>query len=382
MPVTVTRPPTSRAPKEHWANETGTKFHNPWPSANNVEPTLRNLAPLFWAQFRKPAHTRAELARLPRIVRPAFTSRAALLTATWLGHACVLASFPAEEKAEAAEAGEAAEVDGAKATARGVNVLFDPALSKRCSPSQWAGPARLTPVPCEVADFPEIDAIVISHNHYDHLDLPSLRALYDKQPAHPPACIVPLNNARVLDGTVPQSSIVELDWWESTQVDVDGVGSVTVTATPSQHQSARTLYDHDQSLWASYAVCSRTRRLWFGGDTGYAACAGETFSSTQAPVNPSFAEVGARLGPFDLALLPIGAYSPRRRFSSLHAAPVDAVRMFKDVRASKAIGIHWAAWDLSLERIDEPARLLDEAKKELGVGDEFSVTGVGEEVVV
>lgn len=235
--------------------------------------------------------------------------------------------------------------------------------------------------------MPEIDLVVLSHNHYDHLDLPTLQALYAKQREHVPALLMPLNTSRLID-FVPADRIRELDWWESVRVE-SPQGSAEFTATPAQHMTARTPFDTAASLWCSWAIRSLAPgdgvRVWFSGDTGYSAVdRDDDYSADPArPVCPEFRRIGERLGPFDLAFLPIGAYAPRRFLSTVHTAPIDAARIFKDIRARKAFAIHWGTWDLSHEPLSEPPRMLADARRELGISaDEFDTIALGGSVTV
>lgn len=243
--------------------------------------------------------------------------------------------------------------------------------------------------------MPEIDVVVISHNHYDHLDLPTLRALWAQQRDHAPRLLLPLNTARLID-FVPPDIVTELDWWESVTV-TSPQGIAEFTATPAQHMTARTPFDLACSLWCSWAIRALPPsgqdngvRVWFSGDTGYSAVErDDDYSPAGAdgagarPFCPEFRRVGERLGPFDLAFLPIGAYAPRSFLSTVHTAPVDAVRIFQDIRARRAFAIHWGTWDLSHEPLSEPPRMLAEAARELGLADDaFTTVALGGSVSV
>lgn len=240
-------------------------------------------------------------------------------------------------------------------------------------------------MPCgDVTGLPEIDVVVISHNHYDHLDLPTLRALYGQQRDHMPALLMPLNTARLIDFVVPEK-ITELDWWESVRVE-SPQGCAEFTATPAQHMTARTPFDLACSLWCSWAIKSGDgTRVWFSGDTGYSAVESddEYSADPERPFCPEFKKVGEKLGPFDLAFLPIGAYAPRKFLSTVHTAPIDAARIFKDIRAKKAFAIHWGTWDLSNEPISEPPRMLAEARDKVGLTqDQIDICALGGSVSV
>lgn len=238
----------------------------------------------------------------------------------------------------------------------GVNVLFDPVFSARVSPVSFAGPKRLVDLPIKLEDLPEIDFVVISHNHYDHLDTDSLAALGDG-----PRYMVPLRNGALLrEAGISDSRIHEFDWWQSLEFD-----GFKVTATPSQHWSARGLFDRNQCLWAAWRVEIENFSIWFAGDTGY---------------NPyQFKETAQRLGPVDLALIPIGAYAPEWFMQAQHVTPEQALELHIDVQAKQSFGMHWGTFQLSAEPMMEPKlrlqKALDAAQLE---HKEFSVLAIGE----
>ncbi|BEI94477.1 uncharacterized protein CcaverHIS019_0700490 [Cutaneotrichosporon cavernicola] len=360
----------------HWKASTPDGFKNPWPSAK-AEQSFVEAAKFVWSGVGK---KRPELADGCTFVPRAevdFTPPTVGVKSTWLGHAAVLIQY--------------APVDGQE---RGLNILFDPVFSDRCGPSQWFGaPRRFTPVPCgatvteAVANLPPLDIVAISHNHYDHLDIPTIKAIYAKQAGTPPAMLLPLNTTRIVRGIVPDELVREADWWEEISVTSDR-GDAQFTYTPAQHMTARTAFDMAASLWGGW--CVKTKRevgaqtVWFAGDTGYSAVDAETYEIDDSrPVCPAFKEIGSRLGPIDLAFLPIGAYSTRSFLSTVHCAPIDAVRVFKDVNARKAVAIHWGTWDLSNEPISEPPRMLAEARDKVGLTkDEFDICALGGSVSV
>jgi N-acyl-phosphatidylethanolamine-hydrolysing phospholipase D len=218
--------------------------------------------------------------------------------------------------------------------------------------------------PVSMEEIPEVDAVVISHNHYDHMDIPTLTVLKEK---YNPQFFAPLNNDQTfLDTGIEPSRFHCLDWWEDREITVqlpatsNGSGNESIkndvkfklTCTPSQHISSRTPFDRCHSLWSSWALeeLSSSQRqgfkLWFGGDTGYrhvpqGTPVSDEDDETKIPCCPVFKEIGEKFGEFDLALIPIGAYEPRDIMSAVHASPSDAVRIFKDIKAKKALGIHW-----------------------------------------
>ena len=303
------------------------------------------------------------------VVQPQFlTSRTSpenqSLRATWLGHACYYVEFPS-----------------------GLRVLFDPVFEDRCAPIQWLGPKRYTPAPCKLSELPFVDAVIISHSHYDHLSHPSVLEI---QKYHPEAHFFVGLGLEKWFRESGISKVTELDWWQDRELvlqpakgtPAEGAPetvSATVSCLPCQHGSGRKASDKDHTLWASWAVSSGGKSVWFGGDTGYRAVPeipadvddyGPDYDSL--PRCPHFTKIGNLRGPFDLGLIPIGAYAPRFLFSPAHANPFDAVEIFKDTKCRRAMGIHWGTWVLTSEDIDEPPRILKEAMKKSG----FAETGV------
>ena len=238
-----------------------------------------------------------------------------------------------------------------------VNVLTDPHFSERASPVQWAGPKRWQPPALRMEELPRIDVVLISHNHYDHLDEATVRAL-GAQAGGSPLFVVPLGIERWLE-RVGITNARALDWWDSVQV-----GEVSVHLTPVQHWSRRSLGDTNATLWGGFVVegesRGKRRRVFFSGDTGY------------SPLH--FAEIGRRFGGFDLALLPIGAYEPRWFMSAQHVNPEEALRIHRDIGARVSVGIHWGTFQLTDEPLDQPARDLAVARGKLGVGAREFVT--------
>ena len=203
-------------------------------------------------------------------------------------------------------------------------VLTDPYLGAHAGPFGF-GPKRFLPPAVTAAELPRLDLIVISHNHYDHVDTVALKA-YRWRAETPVIC--PLGVGALL-GKQGFTQVTELDWWEDTQL-----GDLTVTALPAVHFSGRGLFDRDKTLWTSMGLASSARKVWFGGDTGY----GEVFR-----------EIGARAGPFDLALVGIGAYEPRIIMEASHATPEEGVMIARDIGAKAAVGMHWGSIMLTPE---------------------------------
>ena len=264
------------------------------------------------------------------------------LRATWLGHACYFVEFPG-----------------------GLRILFDPVFSERCSPFSWLGPKRYTEIPCQIEEIPTIDAVVISHNHYDHMDHPTIMKIKAKHPnVH---FFVPLRNKQWFTA-LGIHEVTELDWWEERDINVsplaenskissetgsplpafrdpkrDGIFA-RIGCLPCQHISARTPFDRGRTLWASWSVESGGKKVWFGGDTGYRAVpelpkeVDDYGPEHNYPHCPAFKQIGNLRGPFDLGLIPIGAYDPRFIMSSMHANPFDSVNIFKDTSCKRAMG--------------------------------------------
>ncbi|WP_406828808.1 MBL fold metallo-hydrolase [Microbulbifer sp. ARAS458-1] len=211
----------------------------------------------------------------------------------------------------------------------GETVLADPVFSERASPVQWAGPKRFHPLPFELSSLPQIAAVVISHDHYDHLDKGSILALDEKVGQY----LVPLKvGDHLRRWGIAEDKIVELDWWQS-----HTVGTLKFTATPAQHFSGRSLGDRDETLWAGWAIAGRDSNIFFSGDSGYF---------------DGFREIGERLGPFDLTLIETGAYNDL--WSKIHMLPEQSVQAHLDLRGRAMIPIHNSTFDLALHDWFEP----------------------------
>ena len=238
----------------------------------------------------------------------------------------------------------------------GVNVLTDPIWSERCSPVSFAGPRRVVPPGIRFEQLPPIDVVLVSHNHYDHMDLPTLRRLADE---HRPRVIVPLGNRRTL-GRRGVAGPKELEWWDSTRVqDV-----VTVHAVPAQHFSGRGLFDRDRALWAGFVVTGPAGAVYFAGDTGF---------------GPHFEEIRKRLGAPRLALLPIGAYRPEWFMSRVHASPDEALAAHRILDAHTSVGIHFGTFRLADDGQDEPGERIEALLRDSeGPAPRFWILGFGE----
>lgn len=228
---------------------------------------------------------------------------------TWIGHATVLVQ------------------------AHGLTILTDPVFSARASPLSFLGPKRGTPAALMPAQLPHIDLVLISHDHYDHLDATAARALGAQA-----VWVTPLGYRDRL-ARLGVERVVECDWWQRREVE-----GAAITATPSQHWTGRGLRDRYRALWASWAVQIGDFRFWFAGDTGYH--------------ERMFKEIGARCGPFDLALIPVGGYAPRWFMKDMHVDPEEAVAIHRDIGSRWSLGIHWGTFPLTAEPIDEPPQRL------------------------
>ncbi|MEO8299957.1 MAG: MBL fold metallo-hydrolase [Burkholderiales bacterium] len=267
---------------------------------------------------------------------------------TWIGHITVLAQLS------------------------GLNLLTDPVFSARCSPTQWAGPKRHQPPGLALAQLPHIDGVLLSHNHYDHMDEASLRTLA-RQPGGPPRVIAPLGHHTLLSRW-GLTDVVELDWWDRhTLPATPGHAAIEITLTPAQHWSARGTRDALRSLWGGFAVLAPDCHLFFAGDTAYSkdfADIRRHFKHAQAPADG---------GGFDLALLPIGAYEPRWFMKDQHCNPAEAVQIFRDLGCQQAIGVHWGTFPLTDEALDEPPRELARARDRAGLTTaQFDTLAIGE----
>ncbi|MGW1200120.1 MBL fold metallo-hydrolase [Streptomyces sp. NPDC002536] len=287
-------------------------FVNP---AGAARPSSRSMLAFLPTYFRKEERVRRAPAHAvpvhPTTVADLAAPAASGLRLTWMGHSSVLA-----------------EIDGGR-------VLFDPVWSERCSPFALAGPRRLHPVPVPLAETGPLDAVVISHDHYDHLDMPTVRALARTGAAF----VVPLGvGAHLEHWGIPADRITELDWHESTRI-----GELTFTATPARHFCGRALRNTQHTLWASWVVAGPEHRIFHSGDTGY-------FSG--------FADIGAEFGPFDATMVQIGAYS--EFWPDIHMTPEEGVRAHGDLQRGAAeagvmLPIHWGTFNLAPHPWEEPA---------------------------
>ncbi|MFL6280721.1 MAG: MBL fold metallo-hydrolase [Vicinamibacterales bacterium] len=228
----------------------------------------------------------------------------------------------------------------------GETILTDPMYSRRAGPFNMMGPRRVRDVAVPFDALPRISVVLLSHNHYDHCDVATLRRLSAQ---FDPVVVTPVGNGRLLR-SIGVRRIEELDWWERAKT-----VRLTITATPAQHFSARGPHDRNRALWSGFTLDSGATRIYFAGDTGY---------------SPVFREIGHRLGPIDLALLPIGAYEPRWFMKDIHMNPDEAVQAHIDLQAKQSLGMHFGTFQLTTEAIDEPPRALAAARRDHHVPDD------------
>ncbi len=253
---------------------------------------------------------------------------------TWIGHATALVQY------------------------QGFSFLTDPHLSDQASPlpALGAGPKRVVPPALRVDQLPKIDFVVISHNHYDHLDDFTVKAIGNQTHWYVPLGL----KAWMLKRNIDEDNVTELDWWETDQFN----DQVSVIATPSQHWSKRTPFDTNKTLWASWHIDINGFKTWFAGDTGYH--------------QNRFKKIGNQLGPYDLALIPIGAYGPRYFMLPQHVDPEQAVQTHIDVKSEYSIGIHWGTFELTHESFLEPQQLLIKEMQKRSLSHPFITLKIGE----
>ena len=315
----------SRSPRQPSDHFDGKRFRN---LGGVVPPSFAKVARMLRTE-RKPWPDRVDTAQR----KPTPLTRPGEVAITFIGHSTFLIH------------------------SHGVNILIDPVYSEHAGPFGRLGPRRVRKPGVAFGDLPPIGLVLLSHNHYDHCDLPTLRRL---KRVFDPVFITPLGNARLLAKTGTRR-IDELDWWESANA-----AGISVTVTPSQHFSARTPWDRNRALWGGFAFDVAGRRIYFAGDSGYM---------------PHFGEIRRRVGAIDAAILPIGAYEPRWFMKPLHMNPAEAVQACIDLGSPFSIASHFGTFRLTAEGIDEPVADLGRALVERGIArDRFRVLEVGESI--
>lgn len=258
-------------------------------------------------------------------------------TLTWIGHASFLI-----------------QIDG-------INILTDPHLTKRASPVVFAGPSRTTPPGLDINDLPEIDVIVISHNHYDHLDYQTILNITRKQITNQPLILVPLKLKKLVE-SFGARNVKELGWWDTTNFK-----NLNIHAVPVQHWSNRS-FNTNKTLWCGWVFENKNFKCIFVGDTGY---------------SQDFATIQQRFGHMDLSLIPIGAYAPRWFMKYHHCNVDEAIQIHKDLKSKKSIAMHWGTFQLTDEPMDEPIKLLKKLAPEKNLlSNEFVAMTHGESKIL
>ena len=280
----------------------GSRFYN----RNGSDKGLSDISQFLWQSLWNESQWPESLANPEASEIPDRVKRG--IRATYINHATILI-----------------QVDG-------LNILTDPIWSDRASPVTFAGPKRIRPPGVAISDLPDIDLILISHNHYDHLDTETLKQLRQRQDKEP-IIVAGLGNAALL-ANLGYEKAIELDWKASTSV-----GTSTVHFVECQHRSARGLFDQMRTLWGSFVVETSEGNIYFAGDTGY---------------SPHFKEQGERFGSFALSILPIGAYEPRWFMKDIHLNPEEAVQAHLDLNSERSLGMHFGVFQLTWEPVDQP----------------------------
>lgn len=291
------------------ARRTGRQFLNPVPTEIGGLSLMFKVGPKIFLGTRARS-PRAPLGPFRTDARTYASAPPSGLRVTWMGHATSLV-----------------EIDG-------IRILIDPVWDERASPTSWSGPKRFFPAPLDLADLPEMDAVLISHDHYDHLGAETVRGLVQLPAARRARWIMPLGVRAVLQPWgVPAAQCVELNWMDSARV-----GPVQVTALPARHFSGRSLFNRFETLWASFALTGPRHRIYYGADSGEWE---------------GFREIGEQFGPFDLAMLEIGAFDPL--WAAIHMGPEGAERSFRALGGQGLLmPIHWALFDLALHHWKQP----------------------------
>lgn len=337
--------------------------HTPRGFKNNYLPeggkSFSDLLRWNWEAWRRglpKAPTQATPSQAPDLALIASNSEArnagkpnASPAITWIGHASMLV-----------QAGR-------------LNVLVDPMFSEWASPVSFMGPRRAQPPGLTLAQLPPIDVVVISHNHYDHLDEPSVKALAERGRATgaEPLFIVPLGLKPWLAAR-GITRVIELDWWQQHRH-----GGTTFYLTPAQHWSARSFTDRSETLWGGFAVFAPDFHWFYSGDTGYSKDFEDIRARFSGPA--SAGGLGAQWRGFDLAMIPVGAYEPRWFMKEQHVNPAEALQIHRDLGVRQSVGVHWGVFALTGESLDQPPKDLAAARQQTGMTEkEFFLMRIGE----
>ncbi|AZL15579.1 MBL fold metallo-hydrolase [Rickettsiales endosymbiont of Stachyamoeba lipophora] len=241
-----------------------------------------------------------------------------------------------------------------------LNILTDPVWSERASPVKFIGPKRVTPPGIKFEDLPKIDVVLVSHNHYDHLDLVTLKQLWDK---FQPLIITPLGNESIIHSTDQAIEVKALDWGDSVTYN-----KLKFNLEYARHWSARNLHDRNKALWGSFVIETPTKKMYFAGDTGY---------------GKHFKELNYKYGNFDLSLIPIGAYKPEWFMQFSHTSPEEAVKAHLDLDSKLSIALHHNTFKLSDEAIEDPAQDLTNSLKQNNLSsNDFKILNAGEFILI
>ena len=299
----------------------GSKFFNPdGPKAQSIWQILGLIFTLKLDTWPESVEIRPSL----KLEKPLSKTELAI---TFVGHSTVLLQFP------------------------GLNILTDPVWVERIGPGGRWGPKRVRKPGIELDALPKIDVILLSHNHYDHMYLESVKVISDR---FTPLVLVPLGDQSLLESAGIRN-VTEVDWWQSLTTPARAGELLKITFTPAQHNSGRGLFDEDKSLWGNFMLTRAGKTIYFGGDSAY---------------SKNYLEIKRRLGAPDLALLPIGAYEPQVSMKCVHMNPEEAVRAHQDLAAKRSIGIHIGTFQQTEEPIDQPLRDLKKAKSAYGIRDD------------
>jgi L-ascorbate metabolism protein UlaG (beta-lactamase superfamily) len=241
---------------------------------------------------------------------------------------------------------------------RGLNILTDPIWSEYASPVSFAGPKRMRPPGIRFEDLPKIDIILLTHNHYDHLDIKTIQRLWD---LYKPAVYTTLGVGQYLERK-GIGNVTEMDWWDEARID----SGMTVICTPAQHFSGRGMFDRDRTLWGGFSLMTEKGSIYYSGDTGF----GEFFR-----------EIAERISPVRLSFLPIGAYKPAWFMSPIHTSPFDAVKIHEILNSPQSIGMHFGTYPLADDGMGDPGKDLKMALENEGIlSEHFLVPVAGKKI--